>query len=284
MLRHVRDHAHPLHALRRNRVLAQHLLPRLDFTVQTRLDGIDWPVYLRFIRSFSYILSSRLVEPGTTALMATVIDEFRPRVFWDVGANFGFYSWLFLSRAPFGSALLLEPEPDNLALLHRTIRRAELAQATCLPFAVTDHVGSDRFDRDPISGATGGLASQREPFITRHYGLSAPTMNVETTTLDELARHHPAPQLVKIDVEGAELAVLRGSRLLLEEHHPLIFFEATSENRWQAVRMLGQLGYHVFPSSDPDGGMTTADDFVAVPPAMHDSWAAIRRLWLTRLA
>jgi len=264
----------------------------LDITVRTRVDGVDWPIYVRLMRNLSYVVGKGLLEPGPTALMAALISRCRPQVLWDVGANVGFYSWFFLSRVPEGQALLLEPEPDNLVLLGKTIRHAGLGKAKCLPVAASDATGRQRFARDPVSGATGGLATKGDPFITRHYGLKAPTISVPTTTLDDLALEHPPPGLLKIDVEGAEYEVLRGADNLLSSHAPVVLFELSSANRAPVLTLFEKKGYQVHASSAPDApparsvgraGMPEVSDFVALPPSLIDSWDALRQEWRRRL-
>lgn len=278
MLTRLREAWHPLHLLRSSSAFTEHVSPRLDFTVRTRLAEIEWPIYVRLMRNFSYVVGRRLLEPGPTALMDVLLTRFRPRVFWDVGANVGFYSWFFLSRVAGGRALLLEPEPENLVLLEKTIRRAGLAGATCLPIAASDAVGQSVFRRDPVSGATGGLAGSGEAFITRHYGLEPPTISVPTTTLDELMRGSLPPGLLKVDVEGGELAVFRGAENLIREHGPPILFELTRD-RSEVLEFLTEHGYHVHPSSGPDVSMAEGADFVAIPNSLEGSWEDMRYHW-----
>lgn len=282
LLRWIRETAHPLHVLRRNRFLSEHVLPGLDVTLARRLNGVEWPVYLRLVRNFSYVVNSGLVEPGQTALMTTVIKRTSPQVFWDVGANIGFYSWLFLSQNPSGQALLLEPEPENVMLLQRTIERARLKGATCLAIAASDQIGRMAFARDLVSGATGGFVGDEDPFIARHYGLEAPVTTVATTTLDELACHQPPPDLVKIDVEGAERWVLGGAQNVLADFGPIVFFES-SQHRPEVMHLFRQHGYDVFPSSSPTADPSDSSDFIAVPEAMRASWPEIRETWTARL-
>jgi FkbM family methyltransferase len=283
MLREIRDRFHPLHGVRRNKVLSTAVLPRIDVTVRMRLADVDWPVYVRLGRHQSHSVNSRVVEPGTKSLFGVLIDHLSPNCFWDVGANFGIYSWLFLSRVRNGTAILLEPEPDNLTLLRRTVTHSNLSRVTCLPIAASDQSSQAIFYRDPVTGVTGGLRSDTEPYISRHYGRSSPPMTVQTTTLDDLATKQPSPDLVKIDVEGAELSVLGGARKLLEEHQPVVLFEAQEHHRDEAVAMLSESGYFVQPSSGPDESISSGVDFVAVPARFHDVWREIRQDWTDRL-
>ena len=53
---------------------------------------------------------------------------------------------------------------------------------------------------------------------------------VRTTTLDEQLHENAGPDLIKIDVEGADLEVLEGGRHMLERNLPIVFYEATAGN------------------------------------------------------
>jgi FkbM family methyltransferase len=162
---------------------------------------------------------------------------------WDVGANIGWYSWTFLSSMAQRHALLLEPDPDNLALLHRTVRRL-VTRATILPLAASDHSGSARFATDPLTGATGSLVTH-DTFLARHYGREGDSLEVATTRLDDLVGCFGAPDFIKIDVEGAEHLVFAGASVLLRAQ-PVIIYETTSANRDRLTALLTGLGYRLF--------------------------------------
>jgi hypothetical protein len=61
---------------------------------------------------------------------------------------------------------------------------------------------------------------------------------VTSVSLDDFARDHPAPRVVKIDVEGAELRVLRGAERLLREHRPILVCELHGRENREQVRGL----------------------------------------------
>jgi FkbM family methyltransferase len=66
-----------------------------------------------------------------------------------------------------------------------------------------------------------GIAS-----LSRQQRLQRRGVRIRVLTLDELARRLPGPpRLIKVDVEGHELAVLRGGSALLAERRPLLIFE-----------------------------------------------------------
>lgn len=138
-------------------------------------------------------------------LMKLMTRTLRPGdVVVDVGANVGFHTVL-ASRlvGATGRVYALEPMPWTLALLRANLARHECANVEVLPVAATDTGGSMRlaFREDELSSA--GLRNGEAG------------VDVETARLDDVLPGVVA-SFVKVDVEGAEPAVLRGARGLLE--------------------------------------------------------------------
>jgi FkbM family methyltransferase len=95
-----------------------------------------------------------------------------------------------------------------------------------------------------------------------HYGTVHST-TVETDTLDAfILRHSITPNLIKLDVEGAEEQVLRGGEYFLKKQHPPIYFEysgcggelSVSNNNFKTVDLLLSYGYQIFLSDIMDFG------------------------------
>lgn len=121
----------------------------------------------------------------------------------DVGAHIGFYSLLAARDAPSAVVYAFEPDPYNAAALRVNVARARATAVKVVERAVSDEVGRATFRQ---SEATIGSSLVGEPF-----GPSR-EIHVETTTLDdELGDLAGRRLLLKIDVEGAERAALRGS-------------------------------------------------------------------------
>jgi FkbM family methyltransferase len=78
---------------------------------------------------------------------------------------------------------------------------------------------------------------------------SAPsTIRVEAVSVDEYVRKSGAPDLIKCDVEGAEVEVFRGADKLLKERPPLILCEMyAEENRQTLLKVFADLGYRCEP-------------------------------------
>ncbi|HUX33650.1 MAG TPA: FkbM family methyltransferase [Gemmatimonadaceae bacterium] len=125
----------------------------------------------------------------------------------DVGANVGAYAILFgLWVGDAGRVLAFEPAPDAMAGLCRHIDLNRLQHRVhAVQAAVTDTVGDAGFVSE---------GSQGTNHLRRGAGDSTTTViTVPTTTIDAVcAEQRVRPRLIKIDVEGAELAVLRGAR------------------------------------------------------------------------
>jgi FkbM family methyltransferase len=142
--------------------------------------------------------------------------------FVDVGANVGVFSTLVGTRIPGVRITALEPFPPvredllaNLALNDLTI--------TVVDCAVSDTAGEATFevlDRDVLNR----LAPDGGGGADGHGG--ARSIMVPVTTLDELVGGDP-PALIKIDVEGSELLVMKGARRLLTDAAtaPVLLFE-----------------------------------------------------------
>lgn len=165
------------------------------------------------------------------------LDEHLPPdsgVMIDVGAHCG--SFLLRHRHAFETIYALEPSPDDYDAL---VMNAELTQAR--------HVV-------PIKMAAGAKAGRMHLYINTPgtnslVGASGqPYVDVDVITLDNLlAQRSTRPQdvgLLKIDVEGAEVQVLEGSRRLLVDGAPLIVVEANTPEHARALReFVEPLGY-----------------------------------------
>jgi len=277
ILRNVRERFRPLRRARQSRLLSRYVLPILDRPVSARLHGVDWRVRVRLIRHLTYILDSRIVEPGETALFAALCRRYRPKVLWDIGANIGLYSWLLLSADRTARAVLFEPDPDNLALLGRTIRDAGIERATVVPCAVSDTAGEALFRRDTDSGHQGRIASDSASALDG-------SIVIRTVTLDGMLETEAPPDLVKIDVEGGEAAVFAGAGRLIGEYQPILLFESFASERAAILGRMGAAGYVVIGAEDPDGPLDRASNFLALPPRYAVDLDAVRESWRSELA
>jgi FkbM family methyltransferase len=142
----------------------------------------------------------------------------------DVGANVGYFACLFASKAGRdGKVIALEPSPRTFAFLTQTVRLLELPQVALENVCALDADRPVRFMES--TSETGDCEqslrvdeSQRDQFHE---------VEVNGTTLDALVRKHHAEgrvSIVKIDVEGAEPLVLKGSSTLFDAASLPFFF------------------------------------------------------------
>lgn len=181
-----------------------------------------------------------------TDLLAALSDYIKPgMVAYDVGANIGYLS-LFLAKAvgEEGRVFAFEPLPENVKRIETNVQLNGLGdRVTIVPRAVTDRYGKVHFLLGPSAG-TGkveGSAGRREMVYPG-------SISVEGVSLDDFVfeEGNPAPQVVKIDIEGGEVLALPGMRRLLESASPVVFLEIHGPEAAQAAwRTFSRSGYAI---------------------------------------
>lgn len=178
-----------------------------------------WRHDLSSVDSFLLSMVRELVRPGM--------------VVWDVGANVGLFSF---SAAALG-AEVVAIEADTW-LAHLMQRSAWLNH---LPVKVVPAAASNLSGVACLHVSDNGRASNSMNGEGRE-------QNVATLPLDLLLDRFPAPQVLKIDVEGAELAVFEGARKVLE-HRPMIFCEVTQHHA-EVGALLRGAGYLLYAARE----------------------------------
>jgi FkbM family methyltransferase len=185
------------------------------------------------------------------------MEQLKPGdVFFDVGAHHGWVSmWTLLLVGKDGNVYSFEPSPANLSILewHRT--RNNFSQWAIVPKAVADVDAEEEFflvdsgDSPMNSLTTGGAGTL---FMS---GRNIRKTSIQTITLDTFCSEvNLRPNLVKIDVEGAELLVLRGAAKLLAESCPMIilavhpYWLPAGQSPQQIFELLTRYGYTVYDS------------------------------------
>lgn len=178
-------------------------------------------------------------------------------VFFDVGAHHGWVSmWALPLVGKEGSVISFEPSPANLSILewHRTSNN--FSKWTIVPKAVSEADAEEEefFLVDngdsPMNSLTSGAPGK--PLMG---GRNIRNTSIQTITLDTFCSEADLrPDLVKIDVEGAELMVLRGAAKLLGESCPTIilavhpYWLPKGQSSLQIFELLTSIGYSVFDS------------------------------------
>jgi len=132
-------------------------------------------------------------------------------VFYDIGANVGFYSLLSSLLVGYGKVFAFEPAPRNLPYLRRHLELNHAGNVQVLPLAISNTMGQAHFQIE-ASGLMGHLAE-------------GGSTTVATATLDSLVESGriAPPNFIKMDIEGAELLALQGSSQVFQRFHPVLF-------------------------------------------------------------
>lgn len=180
-------------------------------------------------------------EPDLTQLVLT--NARRGGHFVDVGANAGYFSVLWASARPGNTVTAVEAAPRNVPLLrHNVDSNGMSGQIQVHAVAVGREAGTLSFDPGPDEQTGwGGLALHQ----------TDRTVSVEVVAVDSLV--HGRVDLMKVDVEGAELWVFEGARDLLRERaiRQIVFEDnrtrsaALGISDGEAARMLESVGYQV---------------------------------------
>jgi FkbM family methyltransferase len=192
---------------------------------------------------------------------------------WDVGAHFGYHTLAFAQLVgSSGSVVAFEPNPANLDRLHENLARNHdlSARVQVMPMALADADGEQTFvfSRAIASGQSSGSHLERAmvPSPIEEYA-SFQRATVPTRTADSVWRDGqlPAPDAIKIDVEGAESLVLDGAADLLHAQRPTLFLEVHNITQMFLVQeRLIRAGYRT-EILDPDHATVSRCFVLAVP-------------------
>jgi FkbM family methyltransferase len=155
--------------------------------------------------------------------------------FFDIGANGGYFCLLASTLVgPTGKVIAFEPHPEFATYARRQVAVNELSNCRIIEHAIADEPGHARLTRD---AAAGNHLDALAPS-------SGPLLNIQTTTLDEAVHQLGVPDVIKIDIEGAEMLALQGGRNLLTSHDPCLFVELHTRQLYeQYLEFMNALGY-----------------------------------------
>jgi FkbM family methyltransferase len=163
------------------------------------------------------------------------------RCFIDIGAHYGIFSLAFASRNN-ATAYAFEPSPSAYEMLHYNAQQNPNCRISTFPDAISSDnekitLHLDVADHLVISKKNNGVS-----------------VEVNGIKLDDFVKEENIkPDVIKVDVEGYELEVLKGGKEVLSEYSPLIFLEIHPKElmeNGQAVKQvtgfLSDLGYQFF--------------------------------------
>jgi len=149
-------------------------------------------------------------ERATTDLFKNLLEP--GMVFVDVGANIGYFSLLAAKLVgQEGKVYAFEPEPGNHGLLRKNIEINSYSNIQAIQKAISDKTESTLLFLSALDTGSHSLYSEAARGVQE-------SVEITTTTIDEFLESEgwPSINLMKIDVEGAELGVLAGMESLVE--------------------------------------------------------------------
>lgn len=177
------------------------------------------------LRTFDVYIKEKIHERATTELFKEVVKEGNAVV--DLGANIGYFTLLSAKLVgPQGKVFAFEPEPENYKYLVKNIEINNYRHAKAFKKAVSNENGKTKLyicDYD-IGHHTIRQKNGLEVY-SRGRKVKEKSIEVETTTLDGFFRgREELIDVIKMDVEGAEMLVLLGMDDILRKNKKLKMF------------------------------------------------------------
>lgn len=160
-------------------------------------------------------------EPLATAVFSALLADSDVAI--DVGAHYGDFALAAAFKVgASGAVFAFEPQDDVRVILSQNVSANGLSQVKVFDHALADYEGTAALFTAPDPTHTGGASLSSD-----HVGQTERFVDVVVRRLDDVVMPPFLERVaaIKIDVEGAEAAVLRGARSMLEATRPAILFE-----------------------------------------------------------
>ena len=158
-------------------------------------------------------------EPAITALLLAQLEN--ATTFIDIGANLGWFSLHIAQQHPNLQVHAFEPGEFAYANIKKNIARNQLQRSIQLNhLVITDHCGTEQFTNQQLGHALNHINRKKS-------GSTKNLREVAAITLDHYVAEQAIPlvELIKCDVEGAEMLVIEGSQAVLKRDRPKLLLE-----------------------------------------------------------
>jgi FkbM family methyltransferase len=265
------------------------------------------PALMRLTGLFASLLRNQEAKIGTgigkglfinvgSSAAAYVLGTFKPEVqsflsanvkvgnvFYDVGANVGFFSLLAARLiGPEGKVISFEPLPDNLLNLRENVKRNQFRNVQILPLALGAANEEEVFQvsERPTWGKLKSVGSEPpDKYLS--------DIKVSVRRLDDLISEGviQPPDFVKIDVEGAEVDVVEGAKETLALYGPTLIIELHGTGNL-LTQLFAKIGYCALPLKAGFDDVAQAHwnaTILAFPSQRIEHIASVRKLLHTSL-
>jgi FkbM family methyltransferase len=218
---------------------------RISYTTKIKagpLRGSYWHVKIPDSR---YLLG--IYEPEMADIIVKAVRD--GKQFVDIGANAGYFSLLAHKYCHDNKTpISVEPMPENIKLLELHFKLNNIQNHTIEALAISDRSGSIQFSNAPNLAAN----TYKQESSMHQYD----SIDVPTNTLSFIAEKYKLAEncLVKIDVEGAELDVLKGGADFITTYKPSILLATHNCHvpnvKEDCLAFLQKIGYQTTPIAD----------------------------------
>ena len=167
----------------------------------------------------------------------------------ELGGHVGYLSAIFANLVgTTGKVIVFEPGLDNLKYIRANLLK--YSQVEIVEIAASDRVGVATFYEENLTGQNNSLIQDYDVLRVNASGSGVECeitpRKVSTTTLDQFVSDHKlVPDLVKIDIEGAELLALQGACEILKNIRPIFMVEITNRTK-EVVELFRAHKYRLF--------------------------------------
>jgi len=199
------------------------------------------PIIQGEIRGYKWIIGSGVngywlgsYELKKVSLFIKTIKEKRCKIIYDIGAHVGYYT-LISSKfvGDTGIVYSFEPNPQNIFYLKKHIKINKINNVNVIEAAVSNFIGKANFDT--TSNTSMGKIADKG-------------VQIHCITIDYFVfkNNNIPPEIIKIDIEGAELDALKSAKETITKFHPIIFLSLHSNELYrECKRFLNNYSYKI---------------------------------------
>ena len=188
------------------------------------------------LRGMGIYNSENLLISGELTFLKTYLNRIKSPMILDIGANEGKYTKTCKKISPNARIISFEPHPKTFMKLRRNVKDTDII---LINKALSENSGESLlYDYEGNDGST--HASLQKNVIERVHGKKSICHNVNVTTIDTIIKEFNIVRidLLKIDVEGNEISVLKGANESLKNNIiEAIQFEFTQINSTSRIFM-----------------------------------------------
>jgi len=175
-------------------------------------------------------------------------------VVYDVGANLGVFAVCAAMRTgPTGRVYAFEPDPVTCSLIQRTkdLHPGRLAHLFVVPAGISSQNGMSILNIPERARACSHLAEAKGGAGTELMGNVRQKIQVPLVTLDSKIGEYGLPDVLKIDVDGAEHLVIEGAPQLFSKISPRVLIEVRDRNKKELTEFFHNKHYTLYNFDDP---------------------------------